>query len=600
MIFALAGHVDHGKTSLIRALTGIDTDRLADEKRRGMTIDLGFAYLDLPDGGRIGFVDVPGHERFLANMLAGVLGIRAALLIVAADDGPMPQTIEHLAILHLTGLTDLTAILTKIDAVDPARLHAAEQSLRQTLSRCGYATAPILPVSSLTGAGLPAVLQLLQAKAATAPPKAAVGGFRLAIDRSFVLPGTGLVVTGTVAAGEAAPGETLMLTPARLAARVRSIRVQDRDAATAKTGDRAALAITGARIEKTKLRRGDWLVAPHLHAPTARIDAWVEVAPGRILARDLRLHVHLAAAAVPARALALAGADLPAGQAGFISLTLDRPIAALHGDPFPNPTRRSRAQRLAALTALRDPTDAFDRWLDVEGYADPHQFAVARNILPLPASDIAVSAALKASLRQALLQALADWHRASPDYPGPGQAALLARLARTHPPQAAEPALRALIADGGIATEGTALRLPAHRPALPEPDEAVWPRVHSLLEQANLRAPRSREIMAALDQTLEQTEALLERYIRFGRLVRVSPNRCYLPPTLQAMQNIAADLAAASDEKAFTAAEFNQATGIGRNLAIEMLEYLDRAGITVRLGELRHMKANSPVENTAP
>ncbi len=617
MIFALAGHVDHGKTSLIRAVTGIDTDRLAEEKRRGMTIDLGFAYADLPGGGRIGFVDVPGHERFLANMLAGVLGIRAALLIVAADDGPMPQTLEHLSILRLIGIMDVTPVLTKIDAVDPDRLLQAEQEVFDVTARFGYAHAALFPVSSVTGRGVSALLEHLRQKAATGLRPATTGGFRLAIDRAFVLPGTGLVVTGTVAAGRVEIGDTLMLTPARLSARVRSIRVQDRDATAAVTGDRAALAITGTRIERGRLIRGDWLVAPHLHAPTARIDVGVRAAHGRTLKRDLRLHVHAGSAAIPARALAIDGADLAANEQGFFHLALDRPIAALHGDavvlrddgsgrilggghvidPFPAEARRSRASRLAGLQALSEPNPdrAFDKWLSVMGHADPRRFAIARNqpVETIRASTVAISDAFRLRLCQEMLQALADWHQANPEYPGPNQAALLAKLTRLGPAEATAAALHELVEDGTILAEGTTLRLPDHRAALSELDEALWLRVEGLLKKVKLRAPRTRELMAALDLPIERMEALLERYVRFGRLIRVSTNRCYLPVTLTEITEIAADLATATEDLAFSAAEFNRATGVGRNLAIELLEHLDRVGITVRLGELRHLRAEN-------
>ncbi len=613
MIFALAGHVDHGKTSLIRALTGIDTNRSAEEKRRGMTIDLGFAYGDVPNGDRIGFIDVPGHERFLANMLAGVLGTRAALLVIAADDGPMPQTLEHLAILRLIGIRDVTVALTKIDAVDAHRLGDAKREVSDAMRRFGYADAEILTVSSVTGAGIPRLLGALQEKAAVSQPPTLSGGFRLAIDRGFVLPGTGLVVTGTVAAGKVETGDTLMLTPARLSARVRSIRVQDRPATAAMVGDRAALAITGARIERAKLSRGDWLVAPHLHAPTSRIDILVRVADGRTLKRDLQLHVHAGTSAMPARALAISGADLAADQEGFVHLALDRPIVALYGDPvmlrddgsgcilaggrvidpFPALTRRSRKLRLAGLEALMepDPVQSFEQWLAVEGYADPRLFAIARNQDPpdIGSGTVAVSNAFGAKLRDAILQALAAWHETSPEYPGPGQAALLARLSRAYPAEAAAAALRDLVTAGEILGEGAIIRLPSHRAALSELDEARWTRVRSLLEIAGLRAPRLRELMVHLDLLLEQTEMLLDRYIRFGRLVRVSANRCYLPATLHDIERIVGELAVSSEDLAFSAAEFNQRTGVGRNLAIELLEHLDQAGVTIRLGELRHV-----------
>jgi selenocysteine-specific elongation factor len=227
MIIALAGHVDHGKTALIRALTGIDAGRLQEEKRRGMTIDLGFAHVRLPSGTQVGFVDVPGHERFLGNMLAGVLSIDTVLLVIAADDGPMPQTREHLSILRLTGIADVTAVLSKIDRVDETGLATARIAVRDVLDVAGYTTAPVLEVSSVTGDGIPSVLAAIEAKAAAHRARDASGGFRLAIDRSFSPAGAGLVVTGTVASGAVTVGDRLLLSPSRLAARVRGIQVHN-------------------------------------------------------------------------------------------------------------------------------------------------------------------------------------------------------------------------------------------------------------------------------------------------------------------------------------------------------------------------------------
>ncbi len=281
MIVALAGHVDHGKTALIRALTGTDPDRLPEEKRRGMTIDLGFAYGVLPDGRRIGFVDVPGHERLLANMLAGVLAIRHALLVVAADDGLMPQTREHLDILRLTSVPQVIAAVTKTDRVDADRLAAVLAEVRALLAET-YPRAPILPVCAPTGAGCAA---LLAALAALDAPMPADGGVRIAIDRAFVLAGAGLVVTGMVAAGAVEPGAALILTPSRLGARVRALQVANAPAHRAVAGDRCALSITGPRLERGRVRRGDWLVAPALHAPTARLDALLRPARRSATAR---------------------------------------------------------------------------------------------------------------------------------------------------------------------------------------------------------------------------------------------------------------------------------------------------------------------------
>ena len=623
MIVGLAGHVDHGKTSLIRALTGVDTDRLPEERARGMTIDLGFAYTarpnaQLPAPQVIGFVDVPGHERFLTNMLAGVLAMDRVLLVVAADDGPMPQTIEHLEILRLVGVPSLAIALTKIDRVPPARVAEVAAEIAALAARAGY-TAPVFPVSSLAGTGLAPLWAWIDAAPPATPPTGA--DFRLSIDRSFVLPGIGPVVTGTVAAGEVRPGDTLLLSPARLSARVRSLRVQDRPADVARTGDRCALAISGARIERARLRRGDWLLAPHLHAPTTTLDARVHLAEGRALRPGGAVHVHLGAAAHPAR-LRVWNETIEEGQGAFIRLQLPRAIAALHGDrlvlrddatgrvvagghvvdPFPPARRRPRAHRLAELAAHAAPTAhaALAGLLAVNGWADLASLARARNRAPatleplppgLPAillgpatHRIAVSDATRHSVRDRLLAALSRHHADHADLPGPARAALLA--APGTEPAIAEAMLAELLADGAVLPQGMALRLPTHHPSLPLADAAVWPRVAALLATGGLRPPRVREIAEALVLDPETAAALLDRYARFGRVLRVAANRFFLPETVTALAHEAAAIA---EPDGFTAADYNRRTGIGRNVAIEVLEFLDHLGITQRTGELRHV-----------
>src|SRR6266576_3641821 len=276
MILATAGHIDHGKTALVRALTGVDADRLPEEKRRGLTIDLGFAYATLPDGTELGFVDVPGHERFLPNMLAGVLSIDRVLLIVAADDGPRPQTFEHLDILELIGIAEITGVITKIDRVPEERRAAVEAEVATLLSEAGFEGSPIFAVSSVTGEGIEALSEHLShtAKitdaARTAQP--APGQFRLPIDRAFSLPGIGLVVTGTVAAGAASAGDHLMLSPRGIEVRVRGIHAHNRPIEQAAAGERCALNLAGTFPEGGEPRRGDWVVAAAVHLPTSHID----------------------------------------------------------------------------------------------------------------------------------------------------------------------------------------------------------------------------------------------------------------------------------------------------------------------------------------
>ena len=624
MIVALAGHVDHGKTALIRALTGIDADRLPEEKKRGMTIDLGFAHTRLPSGAMVGFVDVPGHERFLSNMLAGVLSIDSVLLVIAADDGPMPQTREHLSILRLTGVTDLACVISKIDRVDPSRREAARAEIRTLLDRAGFLDAPLMEASSVTGEGIPAVLAHIEARLVTHRPRDTSGGFRLAIDRSFSPAGTGLVVTGTVASGSVSVGDRLLLSPSRLAARVRGLQVHHEAADSAGAGDRCAIAIAGPRIERAKLKRGDWLIDPALHAPTQRIDLLVRAVEDRGVKHASRVHVHIGAASITGRALVQTAADLAPGAEGIVTIALDKPIACLHGDrailrddgsgrvaaggavidPF-SPVRRVRREQRAAATAahaIADPAAAFRALLAAEGWCDLHQFRVARNLpavfqpdaggdavrIGSDAAPVVVSGATITAVGAGLVDHLRAWHETHPDELGTGKAALV--LGAPVPAPIADAVLDVLRARGDIVRDGVTWRLPDHRPVLAPLDEARWPRIQASLSAADLRPPRVRELADELGLTPEDTEGLLLRLERFGRVVRVAPNRFFPPDTLAALGLAAEALAEESEDGGFTAAAFNKRTGIGRNLTIVVLEYLDRIGVTRRSGDLRHVE----------
>jgi selenocysteine-specific elongation factor len=610
MIVALAGHVDHGKTALVRALTGIDPDRLPDEKARGMTIDLGFAHTVLPGGETVGFVDVPGHERFLTNMLAGVLSIDSVLMVVAADDGPMPQTHEHLAVLALTGIADVAVAITKIDRVNEARVAEVAADVRAVLARAGYADPVVMPVSAIAGTGMNSLRSWIAAKAAVWQRRSATGGFRLAIDRGFLVLGTGLVVTGTVASGSVTVGDRLLLSPPHLAARVRGIQVHHATAETASAGDRCALAITGVRIEKATIRRGDWLVAPALHAPTTRLDVEVRVLEGRALKHASPVHVHIGSASIRARVLT-------AGD-GFAHLTLQRETGALFGDrvilrddatgrvvaggrvidPLPPTRRAAREQRAASLRAMASP-DPLAGLLRTDGWVDVSRFALVRNLVTTEglsggirigrsAHPILISEETNESLGQALLHALDAWHAKHPDLPGPGKAALVSSL-RAWPEEIAEAVLLDRLSRGDIRQRDAVYHLPGHRARLTQADAAAWKRIEPAIAAEPLRPPRVREVAELLAIAPEQAESLLVRLERFGLLLRVAPNRFFTRAGVVALGDIAAGLTAESDEGTFNAAAFNQRSGIGRNLTIQVLEYLDKIAVTRRSAELRHV-----------
>ena len=633
MIIATAGHVDHGKTTLVRSLTGVDTDRLAEEKRRGMTIDLGFAYADLGamDAEPLGFVDVPGHERFVRNMLAGVAAIDLALLVVAADDGPMPQTREHLAILGLLGVPRLLVALTKIDRVTPERLAAAKREITALLAGGPHEKAPVFPLAATTGAGVAALRQHL-AQAARWPAGRAVSGhFRLAIDRSFTLAGAGRIVTGAVLSGRVRVGDAVIVSPQGTAARVRSLHAQNRLADTAEAGQRCALNLAGPDLKRAEPERGDWVVAAAAHAPTDRLDVQLRVLAGeaRPLTQRGTLQLHLGAAAINARVSPLNGAALEPGREAWARLLLDRPVAAVHGDRFIlrdgaanrtvaggwvidgfGPARgRSRPARLTQLAALAmpEPRHALSALLEQSpDGVDLTAFARNRNLTPdearqlldraevhevaSAAGPLVLAAPHWQAWRERVLAALDQWHAEQPDSPGPTEAALHARLGG-HGADRSRAVLRACLAalgeTGEVVRAGLRHRRASHRVELSEADQALLAQVLARLRPAGLRPPIVGELAGALGLPLPALTEFLGRMTRHGLLVRVAPNRWYLPETVAELAAQARALAAESPDGRYDAAAYRDRTGIGRNLTIQVLEFLDREGIT-RFDGTRH------------
>jgi selenocysteine-specific elongation factor len=533
----------------------------------------------------------------------------------------MPQTSEHLAILDLIGVAQLSVAVSKIDRVPPARVKEVGDAMRALAAASGFPGIPILPVSSETGDGIAALQAHLAALARSRAARSAGAGFRLAVDRCFALRGVGTIVTGTVAAGHARVGDLLLLTPRGTQVRVRSIHAQDRDSDETRAGDRCALAIAGARLDRARVQRGDWIVTPDLHAPTQRLDAHVRSWGDAALRPGLPVHAHLGTADIGGRLTLLS--DAIGAEGGFVRIVLDRPAAVLHGDrvvirdhaarrtlaggrvvdPFPPARHVPRATRLPVLRALDDPdpTAAVLALLDVEGCVDLQGFARSRN---LDAASLGVGRARQIGragcvvlvseptydeLRRATLDSLGEWHRRDPASAGPGKAALVQGLRARADRSVVEAVVADLVASGEVLRAGAALRLAGHAPHLAEQDEALWARVAPVLAEAGLRPPRVRELAALFGAAPDQMEKTLMRLEAFGRLLRVAPNRFFPPETIARLAAIAGALAEAAEEGGFAAGQFAIETGVGRNLAIQILEFLDRIGVTRRVGELRHL-----------
>ena len=631
MIVATAGHVDHGKTALVRSLTGVDTDRLPEEKKRGLTIDLGFAYHPLDDDHVLGFVDVPGHERFVRNMLAGVGSIDLAVVVVAADDGVMPQTREHVAILDLLGVSQCIAVVSKVDKVDAARVDEVSGDIDALLAATGMRGADVHRVSALSGAGVEALAAALRERALNIAARAADGRFRLCVDRAFMLKGAGLVVTGTVHAGVAATGERLVVTPGGHEARIRGIHAQDRPAGHARAGQRCALNLAGRDIGAGAIVRGDWIVDRALHAPTDRIDVRLHVLPGE--ARAVRhwtpVHAHLAAGHSTARVVVLGAGSIAPGESGRVQIVLDRPLHALAGDrivirdqsatrtmgggavvdPFSPKRGRARPARLAWLDAIGTggPEQAIARAIETTaigvdtgwirrafGVTDPEMARILDAAGAVRVSDTGgdrcFSPAHWAGLQAEILAFLETFHRERPRLHGANANDIRLGIARRVGRGVIEHALAFLLQRGAIARRGVTVRLPEHRVTLGTNDERAWPRVARALDPAQGSPPSLRQAAEQLKIDEAELGALLRRATNAGLVVPVTRTR-FVP--LGAVGALAAHAEALADglpEGRFTAAEYKNHAGIGRNFAIELLEYFDRSGFTERLGDRRRVR----------
>lgn len=647
MIIGTAGHIDHGKTALVRALTGVETDRLPEEKRRGISIELGYAYLHAPDGTSLGFVDVPGHERLLHTMLAGASGIAHALLIVAADDGVMPQTREHLAVVALLGVARATVAITKIDRLDPAtraaRLTQVQAEVRALLAPTPLADAPMFPVSALSGEGVEALREHLLA-AARKPhadrqhdgPRDGARAFRLAVDRAFTLAGVGTVVTGSVASGSARVGDELHIAPSpnggARSVRVRGIHAQNQPAEEARAGQRCALALAG--VAKDDIRRGDWVCAPAIALTTTRIDVQCQLWPDepKALRSGTPVHVHLGTSDLTASIVLLDCDTLAPGGTALAQLVLHGSVAAWHGDrgvlrdasatrtvagvrvldPFAPQRYRRTPERLAQLAAQLLPDRAAriaallqhaPLGLDLaptaraEALPGPHA-------LPLPAdairiagggtgTDSAIAPAALQALQAQTLDKLRAFHAASPEEIGPDTR----RLKRLAAPRAGDALWQhitaSLTASQALARSGHWLHLPEHAARMDAVQEQLATQLMPPLLAGGFDPPWVR----TLAKDLNAPEALVRQTLaslgRRGEVFQVVKDLYYPLPAVEHLAAIARDCMGAGE--ALQAAAFRDATGLGRKRAIQLLEFFDRVGFTRRVKDAHLLRPGAPL-----
>lgn len=616
-VIATAGHVDHGKSALVEALTGIHPDRLKEEQIREMTIDLGFAWLILPDGETVGIVDVPGHMDFIENMLAGVGGIDAALLVIAADEGVMPQTREHFAILTLLEVCSGVVALNKIDLVDEEWRALVEEDIRAMLQGTCWASAPVIPVSARTREGLERLVEALQETLRSRPPRPDLGRARLSIDRAFTMPGFGTVVTGTLLDGCFRIGEEVEIWPSGLRARIRGLQSYRRRVEQALPGSRTAINLSG--IAPEDLRRGDWVTVLGVFQPTQLLDVYLihwEESP-RPLSHFAEVKFFHGAAQILARVRLLDREELRPGESGLAQIVLSRPTVAAPGDRFilrwPSPSmtlgggeildvhperrhRRFRSEVLSTLRALHqaDPITRLRVWLESAGLL-PLPEASQRLALPLGRARellerlTAEGAAVplgeglwaapnwpERAIRQ-LIEQVEAYHRQNPLRPGMPREEARSRLG--WPPAVFEAAVRAAVMKGLLEEAGPLIRRSGFQVRLNEAQARQVEACLARIRRDPWHPPTPREIEAMLGRDLFQV--LLDE----GRLVRLNDEVILLMETWQeAVERIRAYLQARGT---ISAAEARDWLGTNRKIAVAILEKMDALGITRRVGDVR-------------
>ncbi|HCA17855.1 MAG TPA: selenocysteine-specific translation elongation factor [Alcaligenes faecalis] len=629
MIVGTAGHIDHGKTTLIRALTGVDTDRLEEEKKRGISIQLGYAYTPLPDGQILGFIDVPGHERLVHTMVAGATGIDFGLLIVAVDDGVMPQTREHLAVLQLLGLQAGAIVLSKADRADAARIDSVKAELQTLVQGTFLQDAPVFVVDALSDdkPGLETLRQHLHAQAMQSAKQDGQGYFRLAIDRVFTLQGHGTVVTGTVHDGILdldAAAIDLRLMPRGTPVRVRSIHAQNQASRQALAGQRCALNLGG--IDVQNIERGDWLADARCFIPSTRIDVELSLLDKDIPA--LRTwspwHVHMGAAHLTAHAVPLDGEFLQPGQTGKVQLVFDRPICAMTGERFilrnaqasetvgggivldPNaPDRKRRSTtRLAWLNALAQWTRGgpLENLLAHAPYGLDEETLLrlsggAQHRLTAPAKArwhtgsrpqsqaILLSDARLEALCQHIESVMLQFHERNSDEPGLSISRLRRMAAPTMSDAIWQLLTEHLLAEQRLARQGAWLHTPGHRVTLSPEDEALASSLRPMIEAGRFDPPWTRDLAKETEHPEDQTRAVLRRLVRQGELFQIVHDLFYHRRQIAILADIIREL---HTGQGVSAAQFRDATGLGRKRAIQILEFFDRMGYTRRVRD-RHV-----------
>ena len=631
VIVGTAGHIDHGKSALVLALTGTDPDRWEEEKRRGITIDLGFAHLDLGEDLRIGFIDVPGHERFVKNMLAGVGGIDLVMLVVAGDESIKPQTREHFDICQLVGIRQGLIVITKSDLVEREVLDLVRLEVQEFVAGSFLAGAPMVAVSARTGEGLEELKNELRRLSLKTPPKPVDLPFRLPIDRSFVIKGFGAVVTGTLITGTVEKEAEVEIFPSGKRARVRGIEVYNAPADRATAGQRTALNLAG--MDARQITRGMVLAAPGLFQPTTSLDCTLSILPGaRSLKNHAPVHFHCGTAEMLARVVVLEGKEMKPGATSFVQLRLSGPGLFVPGDRFiirqfspvttigggmvldnaPTKHRPSDPSTLESLRILEhgEPEARLELLAQQAGEATPAALAARTGWKPADILRVAksletqkrlvllgqppsllVPAAHFERLAKLLLEQLEKFHAANPLVAGLPKEDLRSKLSSAgaaHPipsPGLFNALLQALMAQGKIDVQGEMVRLGGRTIQLSAEEIAARDQIAAAFEKAGLAVPSAPEVLANLRLDRARAEKLLRILLKENVLHKVTEDLIFHQSALRELRAILARRKARNNR--LSVPDFKALTGLSRKYAIPLLEYLDRERVTRREGEVR-------------
>lgn len=631
LIVGTAGHIDHGKSALVRALTGVDPDRLPEEKRRGITIDLGFADLELDDL-RIGFVDVPGHERFVKNMLAGAHGIDLLALVIAADEGVMPQTREHFDICRLLGVSNGLVVITKTDLVDEEMLVLVEDDARELIAGSFLENAPLVSVSSRTGAGMDQLKSQLVDLGKRVPPRSKDFTTRLPIDRAFSMKGFGAVVTGTLISGKITEGEELELLPLRVNVRVRGLQVHNKSVHDAHAGQRTAVNLAG--IDTAQIERGMVLAPAGRLRPTHIVDAWIDVLPGasRAVRSRSRVRFHLGATEVLGRVRVLGGSSVEPGNGGLAQLRLEAPVVAVHGDRFilrsyspaetiaggvivdPFATKHRGREMDHALELLRllmrdERAAKFEGFVRAAGVRGSRlaDLAAATGWTNEVLANVAAGVQKQGSvievgglyiardsfdrLSTALIAELDRHHKREPLARGMLRETLREKVFTHSAPELFNGVLARLEADGKVVSEKDIVRSSAHSVGLSDKDVELSNRIEHIYLAAGVEAPSLDDAMTKANVPAAQraqARKLLQLLLDDRKLVRIQGEMFMHSQVIEDLKTKLLTYASQHEpDRLIDVPAFKDLAGVSRKYAIPLLEYFDRAQITRRAGDKR-------------